>query len=131
MSAINEAYARIDYSYLKQLETRLQAVEEEIDEMNEDLDSINDEDVKGSNKRIITKRISQKDNKPSGKVTFSPAFPERPTVTATVADNSGVARTVVITELNREYVKYSVFKHPGQKADASFSIHMIIVGKKK
>lgn len=124
MSAINEAYARIDYSYLKELESRLQAVENEIDEISDDVDT-------GVSKRIVTRKVSLKDNKSSGKITFGKAFPRRPTVTFGIQDGAGIARSVVITEITTEYFKYTVFKHPGQKgADGGFTLHIVAIGDK-
>lgn len=133
MSAINEAYARIDYSYLKQLEAKIEALENIVDSLNENAqDDIDGDEVAGFNKRFVARRIKMSDKKPTQKITFSPSFPQRPTVVFGVQDNSGVFRNVVITELNSEFVKFNVVKNSNQKTnDGNFTLHMIAMGKKE
>jgi hypothetical protein len=127
MSAINEAYARIDYAYLKSLETSIKNLEQKINSLIEA--------VGGTNRRFISKRVAMNDKNSTQKITFSPAFPERPTVTFAIQDNGAVLREVVITELNTEFVKFNVVRTPGQKppkkTSGGFTLHFIAIGKKE
>lgn len=125
MSAINEAYARIDYAYLKSLETKIANLTERV----QDLEKASG----GTNRRFIVRRISMNDKNATQKITFSPAFPERPTVTFAIQDTGKILREVVITELTSEYVQFNVVRTPGQKppkkADGAFILHFIAIGK--
>lgn len=126
MSAINEAYARIDYSYLKSLETKIKQLAEKVKDL--------EESMGGTNRRFISKRISMNDKNSTQKITFSPAFPERPTVSFATQDNAGILREVVVTELTTDYVKLNIVKTPGQKpskkTSGGFILHFIAIGKK-
>lgn len=136
MTAINEAYARIDYSYLKNLESRINKLEEEVNKLNSAVDSIGGEDTQGSNKRFVTRRIVLNKNKNSSRVNFSPAFPARPTVVFSLEDDGSAGRVVVITELTTEYVKFNVLTLTGSaiKGDqgslkGNYGVNMLAIGR--
>lgn len=136
MSAINEAYARIDYAYLKNLESRINKLEEEVNKLNSSVDSINGDDTRASNKRFSTRRITMSKSKTSGKVNFSPAYPSIPTVVFTAQDDVAAGRVIVITELTKEYVKFNVLtltssavKGDQGSAKGNYTINMIAIGR--
>jgi len=74
MSAINEAYARIDFSYLRSLEEKISSLEKKVEDLDKQIDSIDGEDNSSVNKRFVTKKIPLTSKNSSGKITFSPAF---------------------------------------------------------
>lgn len=136
MTAINEAYARIDYAYLKSIESRINKLEEEVNKLNSAVDSIGGEDTKASNKRFVSRRITLNKNKSSEKVNFSPEFPAKPTVVFSVEDDTVTGRVVVVTELTAKYVKFNVLTltNAGVKGDqgstkGSYTVNMLAIGK--
>lgn len=131
MSAINEAYARIDFAYLRSLEEKITSLDKKINDLDKQVDNIDGEDNSSSNKRFVTRRISLNSKTNSGKVTFSPAFAAIPVVTFSTQDESGVSRSVTITELTAEYVKFSVKVISGTSKSGKYQLHMLALGKSK
>lgn len=131
MSAINEAYARIDFAYLRSLEEKIASLDKKINDLDKQVDNIDGEDNAATNKRFVTRRIALNAKTNSGKITFSPAFAAIPIVVFTVQDDSGVSRSITVTELTAEYVKFSVKIISGTSKTGKYQLHMLAVGKSK
>lgn len=131
MSAINEAYARIDFSYLRSLEEKISSMEKKINDLDKQIDNIDGGDNAATNKRFVTRRIALNSKNNSGKVTFSPKFASIPVVTFSTQDDSGASRVVTITELTSEYVKFSVKLVSGTSKSGKYQLHMLALGKSK
>jgi hypothetical protein len=131
VSAINEAYARIDFAYLRSLEEKIAALDSKVADLDKQVDNLDGEDNSFSNKRFVTKRISLNAKTNSGKVTFSPAFASVPVVVFSAQDDSGVSRSITITEITKDYVKFSVKVVSGTSKTGKYSIHMMALGRSK
>lgn len=131
MTAINEAYARIDFSYLRSLEEKISSLEKKVQDLDKQIDSIDGEDNNSSNKRFVSKKIPLTSKSSSGKITFSPAFASVPVVFFSTTDESGVSRSVTITEITKNYVKFSTKVISGTSKTGKFQLHMIAMGRSK
>ncbi len=131
MTAINEAYARIDFAYLRSLEEKITSLEKKVADLDKQVDSIDGEDNSATNKRFVTKKIPLNSKNNSGKVTFSPAFASIPVVVFSTQDDSGVSRSVTITELTKDYVKFSVKVISGTSKSGKYDLHMLALGTSK
>lgn len=131
MSAINEAYARIDFAYLRSLEEKISSLDKKISDLDKQVDNLDGEDNSSTNKRFVTRRIALNAKTNSGKITFSPAFAAIPVVTFSTQDDAGVSRSVTITELTSEYVKFSVRVVSGTSKSGKYQLHMLAIGRSK
>jgi hypothetical protein len=131
VTAINEAYARIDFSYLRSLEEKISSLEKKVQDLDKQIDSIDGEDNNSSNKRFVSKKIPLTSKSSSGKITFSPAFASVPVVFFSTTDESGVSRSVTITEITKNYVKFSTKVISGTSKTGKFQLHMIAMGRSK
>jgi hypothetical protein len=133
MSSINEAYARIDYATILELQDRINKLENIIESYTSDTFS-NLEGVKSNVRgtKIFTETITvgEKDSKVN--VVFgSNFFDSSPTVTATIRDinNKLVGGTdtpvVLISQLDKNKATFVIKR----KKEASLVLHIIAVGE--
>jgi len=133
MSSINEAYARIDYATILELQDRINKLENIIESYTSDIFS-NLEGVKSNVRgtKIFTETITVGAKESKIDVVFgSNFFDTSPTVTATIRDinNKLVGGTdipvVLISELNKTKATFVIKR----KKEASLVLHIIAVGE--
>jgi hypothetical protein len=133
MSSINEAYARIDYATILELQDRINKLENIIESYTSDTFS-NLEGAKSNVRgtKIFTETISvgEKDSKVN--VVFgSNFFGNSPTITATIRDinNKLVGGTdlpvILISQLDKNKAQFVIKR----KKEASLVLHIIAIGE--
>lgn len=135
MSSINEAYARIDYAYLKSLENQIEDIKRLLSNI-QGTHSVNGETLGYDKLQLFTLRRLVGGNERNVKIKFPTPFSTGsfPTVSITVADTDARFKSVVITQCTNEFVSFRIADVPGIKynsdaSSAGFSVHIIAIGK--
>ena len=133
MSSINEAYARIDYATILELQDRINKLENIIESYTSDTFSNLEgakSNVRGTKIFSETITVGEKDSKVN--VVFgSNFFGNSPTVTATIRDidNKLVGGTdlpvILISQLDKNKAQFVVKR----KKEASLVLHIIAIGE--
>jgi|688.fasta_scaffold04243_2 hypothetical protein len=133
MSSINEAYARIDYATILELQDRINKLENIIESYTSDTFSNLEgakSNVRGTKIFTETITVGEKDSKVN--VVFgSNFFGNSPTVTATIRDinNKLVGGTdlpvILISQLDKNKAQFVVKR----KKEASLVLHIIAIGE--
>lgn len=136
MSSINEAYARIDYAYLKQLENEIINLKQIVANMNNSDHSIRGVTVRTSDVRIFAGERPFPGNQRNFIINFKKEFAQEPVVFLTLEDSDARYKAIVIKSVTPERVAFSVENIPGIKytekvKNAEFSVHFIAIGRAK
>jgi len=133
MSSINEAYARIDYATILELQDRINKLENIIESYTSDTFS-NLEGAKSNVRgtKIFTETITVGEKESKVNIVFgSNFFGNNPTVTATIRDinNKLVGGTdlpvILISQLDKNKAEFVVKR----KKEASLVLHIIAIGE--
>lgn len=135
MSSINEAYARIDYAYLKSLENQIEDIKRTLANI-KGSHSINGETLGYDKVQIFSLRRLIEGNERNIKIKFPTPFASGsfPTASITVADADGRFKNVVITQCTNEFVSFRIIpvsgiSYSGEASNSNFSVHILAVGK--
>ena len=134
MSSINEAYARIDYAYLKSLENQIEDIKRVLANI-KGTHSINGQTLGYDKVQLFTLRRRVAGNEKNVKIKFPTPFASGsfPTVSITVADADARFKSIVITQCTNEFVSFRISEVPGilyrgDAKTAGFSVHIIAIG---
>lgn len=133
MSAINEAYARIDYAMILQLKNDVEALQKIIQSYTSDkFSSLEGESANVRGTKIFTETVTVGEKESKVEVVFgSNFFSTSPTVTATIRDiNNKLASgtdtpVVLMTKLDKNKATFLVKR----KKEASLILHIIAIGE--
>ena len=133
MSAINEAYARIDYAMILQLKNDVEALQKIIQSYTSDkFSSLEGESANVRGTKVFTETVTVGEKESKVEVVFgSNFFATSPTVTATIRDiNNKLASgtdtpVVLMTKLDKNKATFLVKR----KKEASLILHIIAIGE--
>lgn len=136
MSSINEAYARIDYAYLKSLENEIINLKKIVAGINNSDHSIRGVTVRTSDLRVFAGERPFRGGQTNLTINFKQDFAQEPIVFLTVEDSDGRFKSVIIKSVTKERVSFSVENIPNikytEKIDnPEFSVHFIAIGRAK
>lgn len=134
MSSINEAYARIDYAYLKGLENEIINLKKIVSGINNSDHSIRNKTIRTSDIQIFAVERTLRGGQRNAIIKFKKEFAEAPIVTLTLEDADARFKALVIKDVNTERVTFAINPIPGikytEKADdTEFSIHILAIGR--
>lgn len=136
MSSINEAYARIDYAYLKSLENEIVNLKNIVANINNNDHSIRGVTLRTSDIRILAGERELEGNRRNFVINFKKEFAQEPVVFLTIEDSDARFKGILIRNVSTEKVSFSVEPIPNIKytekiANAKFSVHFIAIGRAK
>jgi hypothetical protein len=133
MSSINEAYARIDYATILDLQNKVNSLEKIISSYNSDkFSNLEGESTNVRGTKVFTETVTVGEKDSKIQVVFgSNFFASSPTVTATIRDiNNKLAGgteipVVLITQLDKSKATFLVKR----KKETSLILHIIAIGE--
>jgi hypothetical protein len=134
MSSINEAYARIDYAYLKQLENEINDLKKQVASINNSEHSLRGTTVRTSDIRIFAGERTYPGNQTNFSINFKKDFAQEPLVFLTIEDSDARYKALALKSVTKSGMTFSVENIPNIKytekiKNSEFSVHFIVIGR--